>query len=109
MIIRTKFTADARVPSYILEEEHTPICSFPDFTTAAIVCRFVKAGRLEKPEYDLAIAAMKDFDAEQRERVMNSAYAKQAKGLASFIDKQKQDGSCAEGRDNHADTNAIFV
>lgn len=109
MIVRTKFTSANNVPSYILEEEHIPIAAFDNFTTAAIVCRFVKAGRLEKPEYDAAVAAMKEFDAEQRERVMNSAHAKQAKGLASFIDQQKQNGSSAEGRDNHANTNAIFV
>lgn len=109
MIVRTKFTSDSKVPSYILEEEHMPVAAFDNFTTAAIICRFIKAGRLEKPEYDAAVAAMKEFDATQRERIANSAYTKQAKGIASPIDQQEQGGSGAESRDNAPHANALFV
>ena len=109
MIVRAMYKTNDNVPSYILEENREPVATFADFTTAAIVCRFVKAGRLEKPDYEIAIAAMKKFDAEQRERIMDSANAKQAKGFTGFTDQQKQDGSGAEGRNNHANTNAIFI
>ena len=42
-----------------LMEGAETIYSTPDLLTAACIMRFVKAGRLEKPEYMLAITAMK--------------------------------------------------
>ena len=58
-MIIIKNDADCR---FYLNEDHKELAHFDNFTTAAIVCRFIKAGRLEKPEYDLAIRAMKEFD-----------------------------------------------
>lgn len=47
---------------YFLYEDRKGLAHFDDFTTAALVCRFIKGGRLEKAEYDLAVKAMKQFD-----------------------------------------------
>lgn len=47
---------------FSLFENHEEIAHFDDFTTAALVCRFIKGGRLEKAEYDLAVQEMKQFD-----------------------------------------------
>lgn len=47
---------------YVLREGESTLASFNDFTTAAIVCRFIKAGRLNKPEYDKAVEEMNAFD-----------------------------------------------
>lgn len=47
---------------YCLCEGDSILAWFDDFTTAALVCRFIKAGRLEKAEYNRAISAMKAFD-----------------------------------------------
>lgn len=47
---------------YCLCEGDSILAWFDDFSTAAIVCRFIKAGRLEKAEYNSAVSAMKDFD-----------------------------------------------
>ena len=47
---------------YCLCEGDSILAWFDDFTTAAVVCRFIKSGRLEKAEYDLAVSAMKAFD-----------------------------------------------
>ena len=51
-----------KVERFFLMEGENTVAWFDDFTTAAIVSRFIKAGRLDKPEYDRAVAAMNAFD-----------------------------------------------
>lgn len=43
----------------MLTEGEEIIYTTPDMLTAACIMRFVKAGRLEKPEYMIAVSAMK--------------------------------------------------
>lgn len=45
---------------FILDEAGAELGRFDDLATAACVCRFIKAGRLEKAEYDRAMQAMED-------------------------------------------------
>ena len=49
---------------YFIEEDHIPLARFNDFTTAALVCRFLKGAQLQRIDYNTAVQAMHESDTE---------------------------------------------
>ena len=97
---------------FTLEENMKILATFDDFTTAAIVCRFIKAGRLDKPEYDIAINAMRESDIAigyARRKDDADANTEQAKGPASTSNMQDKEGCGGTSGDFNPNHDTIFV
>lgn len=97
---------------FTLEENTKTLATFNDFTTAAMVCRFIKAGRLEKPEYDIAVKAMRESDivlGYTHGKEDADANTEQAKGITGPSNMQDKEGSSGTSGHFNPHHDAVFV
>ena len=61
MVVKS-FKIGGQKKHFMICEESDIVAWFEDLESAAVVCRFIKGGHMQKTEYEKAVKAMRAFD-----------------------------------------------